>query len=165
MDLISHAQNFEDVRLWRAFQDVTNGRYLDIGTQHPDRDSVSRLFYDRGWRGVHVEPTPFYAAAMRNARPDEHVIEAAVSSSLVPLAFFEFPDTGLSTGVPEIAKRHEKAGFNLREIVVPTVTLSGLFDFMGKDPIHWLKIDVEGMEADVLASWGDHPSRPLALVI
>jgi FkbM family methyltransferase len=165
MELISYAQNFEDVRLWRAFRDVTNGRYLDVGTHDPNQDSVSRLFYDRGWRGVHVEPTPHYAAAMRSARPDEHVIEAAVSRSPAPLAFFEIPNTGLSTGVPEIAKFHEKAGWSFREILVPTVTLAGLFEFMGEGPIHWLKIDVEGMEPDVLASWGDHPARPAALVI
>jgi hypothetical protein len=28
-----------------------------------------------------------------------------------------------------------------------------------------MKIDVEGMESDVLASWGAHPARPQVLVI
>jgi FkbM family methyltransferase len=165
MQLISYSQNFEDIRLWRAFKDVEKGRYLDIGTYEPNDDSVSRLFYDRGWRGVHVEPTPHYAAAMRVARPDERVIEAAVSSSTVPMTFFEIPNTGLSTGLPEIAQLHEKAGWSYREILVPTITLASLFDFMGPEPVHWLKIDVEGMEADVISSWGEHPARPLALVI
>jgi len=162
---ISYAQNFEDVRLWRAFSDVSAGRYLDIGTQDPVRDSVSLAFYERGWRGIHVEPTPDYAAAMRAARPDELVIEAAVSTAPGPIQFFEIPQTGLSTGVPDIAEHHAGIGWPVREITVPTVTLAGLFDLMGEEPIHWLKIDVEGMEADVLASWGDHPARPAALVI
>ena len=165
MTIISYAQNFEDVRLWRAFSDVTAGRYLDIGTQDPVQDSVSLAFYERGWRGVHVEPTPSYAAALRQARPDETVIEAAVSVAPGPLRFFEIPKTGLSTGNRQIAERHEASGWKCREIVVPTVTLAGLFDLMGPDLIHWLKIDVEGMEADVLASWGNHPARPAALVI
>lgn len=162
---ISYAQNFEDVRLWRAFSDIVNGRYLDIGTQDPVRDSVSLAFYERCWRGVHVEPTPSYAAAMRAARPDETVIEAAVSSAPGPIQFFEIPETGISTGVAEIAQHHAKAGWEHRILTVPTVTLSSLFDLMGEGTIHWLKIDVEGMEADVLASWGDHPARPAALVI
>ena len=165
MELISYAQNYEDIRLWRAFRDVENGRYLDIGTQEPNRDSVSRLFYDRGWRGVHVEPTPSYAAEMRGARPDETVIEAAVSSSPLPIVLFEIPGTGLSTGIPEIARFHQEAGWSFQEILVPTISLASLLEFMGEDPIHWLKIDVEGMEADVLASWGDHPARPAALVV
>lgn len=165
MRLVSYAQNFEDLRLWRAFDDVTKGRYLDIGTQDPVRDSVSLLFYERGWRGVNVEPTPRYADAMRIARPDDSVIEAAVSSSVVPLRFFEIPESGLSTGIPEIAERHKEAGWTYRELAVPTVSLYGLFELMGPDPIHWLKIDVEGMEADVIESWGDHPARPAALLI
>lgn len=67
MTIISYAQNFEDVRLWRAFSDVTAGRYLDIGTQDPVQDSVSLAFYERGWRGVHVEPTPS-ESRFRNSR-------------------------------------------------------------------------------------------------
>ncbi len=165
MIFVSYAQNFEDVRLWRAFGDVGAGRYLDIGTQDPVDDSVSLAFYERGWRGVHVEPTPAYASAVGAARPDEIVIQAAVSHSPGPLKFYEIPETGLSTGSEEIADRHKAAGWATREIVVPTVTLASIFDLMGPDQIHWLKIDVEGMEADVLSSWGDHPARPAALVI
>lgn len=165
MIFVSYAQNFEDVRLWRAFGDVGAGRYLDIGTQDPVDDSVSLAFYERGWRGVHVEPTPAYAAAVAAARPDEIVIQAAVSNSPGPLRFYEIPETGLSTGSLEIAERHKLAGWEAREIVVPTVTLASIFDLMGPDAIHWLKVDVEGMEADVLASWGDHSARPAALVI
>lgn len=165
MTFVSYAQNFEDVRLWRAFSDVAEGRYLDIGAQEPIRDSVSYAFYLRGWRGVHVEPTPAYAAALRAARPEELVIEAAVSCAPGPIPFYVISETGLSTGVADLAKRHAEAGWAERTIAVPTVTLAGLFDLMGDDPIHWLKIDVEGMEADVLESWGNHPARPAALVI
>lgn len=165
MTFISYAQNFEDVRLWRAFGDIESGRYLDIGAQDPVQDSVSFAFYERGWRGVHVEPTPTYAAAIRAARPDETVIEAAVTTAPGPMRFFEIPSTGLSTGELHIAERHKAAGWQKNEIAVATVTLSGLFDHMGPDPIHWLKIDVEGMEADVIASWGSHPARPSVLVI
>lgn len=165
MSFISYAQNFEDVRLWRAFSDVAEGRYLDIGTQDPVHDSVSLAFYERGWRGVHVEPTPAYAAAMRAARPDETVIEAAVSTAPGLIEFYEIPETGLSTGLSELAQQHAEAGWAAKTLTVPTVTLAALFDLMGAEPIHWLKIDVEGMEADVLASWGDHPCRPAALVV
>ncbi|MGY6552325.1 MAG: FkbM family methyltransferase [Erythrobacter sp.] len=165
MSFVSYAQNYEDVRLWRAFRDVEKGRYIDVGGQDPVRDSVSLAFYERGWRGVHVEPTPIYADALRKARPDETVIEAAVTTAAGPISFFEIPTTGLSTGVAEIAEKHGNAGWEYREILVPTVTLSGLFECYGLDLVHWLKIDVEGMEADVLASWGDHPARPAVLII
>lgn len=165
MSFTSYAQNFEDVRLWRAFFDVERGRYLDIGSQDPVRDSVSLAFYKLGWRGVHVDASPIYAEAMRNARPDESVIAAAVSTTPGSLHFWNIDDTGLSTGCVDIAERHAQAGWPCREIIVPTITLAEIFEQMGTNPVHWMKIDVEGMESDVLTSWGAHPTRPQVLVI
>ena len=53
---VSYAQNFEDVILWRALHDVTPGFYIDIGANSPTIDSVTKAFYERGWRGINVEP-------------------------------------------------------------------------------------------------------------
>ena len=75
----SYAQNFEDLMLYRALGKVERGFYIDIRAQHPEIDSVSKAFFDRGWRGVHVEPVPHYANLLREARPGEQVIEAVVS--------------------------------------------------------------------------------------
>ena len=47
----------------------------------------------------------------------------------------------------------------------PPLSLAALLSRYAHRAIHWLKIDVEGMEADVIASWGDCPVRPWILVI
>lgn len=164
MSFTSYAQNYEDVLLRRAFHDVENGRYLDIGAQDPVVDSVSLAFYEAGWRGIHVEPTPDYAGKLRSARPDEVVVQAAVSDDHGPIEFFEFPGTGLSTGKATIADRHAKAGFNRRKIIVPTISLQHLLDG-AEDEFHWVKIDVEGMEAEVLRSWSDSARRPWLFLV
>src|SRR3546814_8148035 len=104
MSRVCFGQNFEDVVLWRALEHVQAGRYLDIGAQHPVIDSVSQSFYREGWRGVHVEPTPQYAAALRKDRPDETVIEAAAGDQTGLITLFVFPDTGLSTTTPQVAQ-------------------------------------------------------------
>lgn len=163
--IVSFAQNYEDVMLWRALKRVKQGRYLDIGAQDPIHDSVSKAFYDAGWRGVHVEASPGYAAAIRTARPDETVIEAAVCDAAKPIDFYEIPDTGLSTGNPEVAQHHGKLGHAVRLITVPVVRLSSILEQMGDGDIHWMKIDVEGMEAGVLHSWDDHAARPWVVVV
>ena len=64
--------------LYRALGHLERGFYIDIGAQHPEIDSVSKAFFDRGWQGVHVEPVPHYANLLREARPGDRVIEAAV---------------------------------------------------------------------------------------
>ena len=164
MTFVSYAQNFEDVLLSRALRDVRKGHYLDIGAQDPIVDSVSLAFYERGWRGVHVEPAPAYAAKLREHRPDETVIEAVVTDTPGVSTFFEIPETGISTGKRTIAAHHARKGYVSRKISVPTVRLDQLFDLFDGD-IHWLKIDVEGMEREVLRSWGDSGRRPWILVI
>ena len=60
MTFISYAQNYEDVMLWRALQHVENGFYVDVGANDPTVDSVTKAFYDRGWRGLNIEPVQLY---------------------------------------------------------------------------------------------------------
>ena len=164
MTFVSYAQNFEDVMLWRALSDVKQGHYIDIGAQDPVIDSVSLAFYEAGWRGIHVEATPFYASKLREARPDEVVIEAAVTEAPGPISFFEIPGTGISTGRPDIAKHHAKIGYKPRKISTAAIRLDQLLETATPD-LHWMKIDVEGMEADVLRSWGECERRPWVLVV
>ncbi|AZO31545.1 MULTISPECIES: FkbM family methyltransferase [unclassified Mesorhizobium] len=161
----SYAQNFEDVILWRALKHVENGFYIDIGAQDPVEDSVSLSFYEQGWRGVHVEPTSHYAAKLRAARADEEVIEAAIGAGTGILTFNEFSGTGLSTGDSAIAKQHAEAGLEMKEIPVPVVALQHLLDRHADREVHWLKIDVEGMESTVIESWGSSPVRPWIVVV
>ncbi|MEN4902075.1 FkbM family methyltransferase [Luteimonas sp. TWI1437] len=163
-NLISYAQNFEDVILWRALGQVREGTYIDIGAQSPEEHSVSRLFYLKGWRGVHVEPAAYYAQALREARPDEQVIQAAVSDESGSLRFYDIPDTGLSTLEVDIAERHAQAGFHVSEVDVPAMTLDEVFECVAAQQVHWLKIDVEGAEHQVIAGW-QSGHRPWILVI
>ena len=162
---VSYAQNFEDVMLWRALGHIESGRYIDIGAQHPIVDSVSLMFYEHGWRGIHVEPTPPYAELLRQARPEEVVIQAAIVAKSGILRFYEFPDTGLSTGDGKIAKKHIDSGFVVREIMVPGMTLDEVLSRESGEEVHWLKIDVEGGEKQVLEGWIHSALRPWIVLI
>lgn len=163
--MISYAQNFEDVILWRALKEIPHGRYIDIGGQDPIIDSVSKAFYDHGWRGVHVEPIPEYAEKIRASRPEELVLEIALDLSKGAIKMHSFPDTGLSTGVKAIAELHHEDGLTSNIIEVKTDTLESVLNDMGEDDIHWMKVDVEGMEQNVLESWYDAQARPWIVVV
>ncbi|MEQ5843328.1 FkbM family methyltransferase [Paraburkholderia acidicola] len=165
MSITSYAQNFEDVMLWRALAHVENGSYIDIGAQDPIIDSVSLAFHERGWRGIHVEPTPHYAALLRQHRAGDTVIQTAVGDEQAAVRFFEIPGTGISTADENIAAQHRERGFDVREIVVPCIPLSSIFEVSAEKQIHWLKIDVEGFETQVLSSWGESAVRPWIVVV
>ena len=81
------------------------------------------------------------------------------------VTFFAIGETGLSTGVENHAQRHEEAGHRCEKIVVPCRTLASIFAEIGDRDIHWMKIDVEGMEREVLSGWGTAAVRPWILVI
>lgn len=163
--LISYAQNFEDIMLWRALSHVQQGCYIDIGAQSPDTDSVSRLFHEKGWRGLHVEPTPGYANLLRERRPEEVVLQVAVSDGPGVLRFFDIADTGLSTLSEAIAEEHRQSGFHVSEISVPTITLDTVLEQFSGRQVHWLKIDVEGAEAMVIEGWRESSLRPWILLV
>jgi FkbM family methyltransferase len=163
--MISYAQNYEDVILWRALKHVKKGCYIDIGAWDPVVDSVSMFFYSQGWRGVHVEPNPFYSKKLREARPDETIIEAAIGDCTAPTTLFVIENTGLTTSSEKFRDQHKQKGFTSETIKVPTRTLASIFDEAGNDDIHWLKIDAEGMEEDVIKSWGNNQARPWVVVV
>ncbi|MDX2352682.1 FkbM family methyltransferase [Stutzerimonas xanthomarina] len=165
MSFISYAQNFEDVMLWRALKHVENGFYIDIGAQHPVVDSVSLAFYEHGWRGVHVEPTQQYSILLRAARPDESVLQVAIGNQNQKVTFFEFEDTGLSTVDADVAHQHRASGFKCREMIVPVLSLEALLQQVGAQDIHWLKVDVEGLEPEVLESWQSCANLPWVVIV
>jgi FkbM family methyltransferase len=165
MSITSYAQNFEDVILWRALGSIKDGFYIDVGAQHPVIDSVSRTFYEHGWRGIHIEPTATYADLLRHDRPDEIVLQAALSNGRGVLSLHEIPETGLSTADDTIAERHRTHGVTMHTVTVPCLTLSDVFEQVGERDIHWLKIDVEGFERQVVEGWAEHPARPWIIVL
>lgn len=152
LGIISYAQNFEDVMLWRALKSVAKGRYIDVGAQHPRIDSVSQAFFEKGWTGVHIEPAAEYAALLRAERPGDKVIEAAISSRRGQASFYRIPGTGLSSLDARAGNSGRSRGFDVVDEVVRTITLDDVFEGTDQD-VHWLKIDVEGHEKSVLKGW------------
>lgn len=165
MVFTSYAQNFEDVMLWKALKHIDKGRYIDIGAQHPVIDSVSKAFYDLGWRGIHIEPVPHYAELLRQHRPDETVLEAAISDTDGRTELHVIENTGLSTAIEAYAVRHQQERmFECRTISVPTLMLKSAIPLTG-GPVHWLKIDVEGLEEQALLGWDSGKLRPWIMVV
>ena len=160
MTFISYAQNFEDVMLWRALRTVADGFYIDIGAAHPETDSVTRAFYDRGWAGINVEPVPEAAARLRGARLRDATLQVAVGEAPGQAEFFVVEGTGLSTTRRDLLAGYEQGGFQAHRIQVEMRTLADICREHAPGPIHFLKIDVEGAEQAVLAGADFHAFRP-----
>ena len=147
---VTYAQNFEDLMLWRALRGIEDGFYIDVGAADPDEDSVTRAFYDRGWQGINIEPSPNYFPALCAARPRDVNLRCLAGARSGEAELHYFAETGLSTVEGEIAARHVGSGRKDETLRLPVRTLAEICRRHVAGDIHFLKIDVEGAEADVL---------------
>ncbi|MDH4406452.1 MAG: FkbM family methyltransferase [Cyanobium sp. D14.bin.5] len=167
MGITSYAQNFEDVMLWRALNKIEKGFYIDIGAAWPEVDSVTKAFYDLGWRGINVEPNKDFFRQLEDERPRDINLCMALGEAERTLELNIFKDTGLSTFDSNTAQRHKNSGLAMSRQSVSVSRLDLIWEKYvpaGQD-VHFLKIDVEGFEKQVLLgnSWNIY--RPWILLI
>lgn len=164
--MISYAQNGEDVLLWRALKDIQGGFYIDVGANDPELFSVTKWFYDQGWSGINIEPEHAFYEKLTEQRSRDINLEVGAGTKEEERTFYVIPDTGLSTFEKEIADAHVEKGFQAKEQTVKITTLTRICQQYTKErPIHFLKVDVEGSEENVLRGMDFQTYRPWILVI
>ena len=164
---LSYAQEAEDLVLWRMLEpDVpAAGYYVDIGAHHPSRFSTTKIFYDRGWSGLNVDPRPGFIDLFRAERPRDTNVEAAVAGGRGEMLYHIFNEPALNGFDPGLsAERDGSAGYRLLERrPVPVVPLADLLDEYIHEGrrIDFLTVDVEGLDAEALRSndWARYRPR------
>jgi FkbM family methyltransferase len=162
MALISYAQNYEDVLLNRVFADCPSGFYIDVGAFHPVVHSVTKLFYERGWRGINIEPIPIASEMLASERVRDINLRIGLSNCEGTSTFYECRTSlELSTFSQELAEDLRRGGFETVEHSIPVTTLARVCEQHVGQTVDFLKIDVEGCEREVLegADWGRYRPR------
>lgn len=166
MTFISYAQNLEDVMLWRALKDYRSGFYIDVGACDPDADSVTKAFYERGWRGINIEPVPEAFEKLSDARPRDINLKLAADASSGSRTFYCIDGgNGLSTTVKEYAEKYDAENRIVKELNVETRTLAQICAAFVNQDVSFLKIDVEGGEKGVLAGADFKKFRPWIVLV
>src|SRR3546814_544200 len=164
MTLVSYSQNQEDIILWRALCHVTEGFYIDVGANDPIDDSVTKLFYDRGWNGINIEPDPVYFAKLTEERPRDHNLSCAAGELDGTTVFYDVDTRGWSTSDAIVGQQYVTREI-AKEREVKKLTLDTIIATQEPGEIHFLKIDVEGAEAEVLKGLSLNNNRPWVIVI
>jgi FkbM family methyltransferase len=164
--LTTYAQNGEDVVLDRAFAGRCPGFYVDVGAAGPVHHSVTKLFYDRGWRGINVEPLVEKHAELAAERPRDVNLNCAIAATRgrLPLTVVEGTES-LSTLDAGVAEVHRGAGHRTRTVAIDVLPLDDVLAEHASEPIDFLKVDVEGHEREVLASVDLDRWRPSVVVV
>jgi FkbM family methyltransferase len=161
----SYAQWAEDLILLRALNTVDRGFYIDVGAWDEVQDSVTKLFYEKGWSGINIEPCPRWFSTLVAPRSRDINLRLAASDHTGVVTLHEIPETGLSTIVAKYADQYLAQGLPHRAYPVPCRPLRDICDEYVHGDIHFLKIDVEGAEKSVLQGCDFNRFRPWLLVI
>jgi FkbM family methyltransferase len=161
--MISYAQNFEDVMLERVFRGQSQGFYVDVGAWHPIVDSVTAHFYAKGWSGINVEPEPFAFSQVAEARPRDVNLDVALGDAAGEKTFYLA--SGCSSFVREYAERWLGPGSEVAQVPVRVTTLGEVCRQYAREPIDFLKIDVEGWEREVIAGGDWERFRPRVVLV
>jgi FkbM family methyltransferase len=163
---LSYTQNLEDYHLSLAFAGQATGTYIDVGGGHPVADNVSFWFYERGWSGVVIEPQPELADLYKQLRPRDRVLRGLIGCEEGETDFYLVDRLhGFSTTVQHHADKAKAFGVGYQTLRLPVTTLARLCETHGLEAIDFLKVDVEGGEADVLRGGDWRRFRPKVIVI
>jgi FkbM family methyltransferase len=153
--------------LHRALRPVQHGFYVDVGANDPVCHSVTKAFYERGWRGINIEPVPSWFEKIEADRAEDINLQVAIADTDGGEAeFYELPDTGLSTLHQPTAQRHaSEQGYKIEKRTVGTATLTSVLDRYAVGEIHFLNIDAEGAERAALQGLDLARYRPWIVLI
>ena len=166
----SYSQAGEDAILMYIFVmlgvPLSQCTYLDLGANHPCDMSNTWFFYQQGARGILVDANPKLAEELRQARPEDRVLNACVGPvSGETLDFHVLSADGLSApgDVSEVLRENPPVRV-LGTIPMQTVAVNDLMEQLGGAP-KILNLDIEGMEMEILRSIDFDKYRPTAMII
>ncbi len=166
-----YGQRKEDQKIRELLGENDPGFYIDIGAWHPDNESVTKHFYERGWCGINVEPVKSLYDKFVSDRPRDINIHAAIGlHNEITTMRVVLDQNKQITGLSTLHKKNMEnaiAGRTYYEETVVVQTLEKLCEENVPEgmPIDFLKIDVEGYEKDVIYSGNWKKFRPKVLCI
>ena len=156
----SYAGQNEDIVINHVLRNVSNVFYIDVGANDPIFGSVTKWLYDsKCASGINIEPLESKYQLLCRDRPKDCNINTAIGSSEGELAFYTH--FGTSTCVKEYADD------SFLPITVPVITLKQVCEqyVPEEQEIHFLKIDVEGFEKEVLLGADFRKYRPWVVML
>lgn len=167
MQNLTYSANFEDVIINRVFSHIPKGFYIDIGAYHPISCSNTCRLYQRGWRGIVVEPQTKFHDVWRLNRPEDILLGYAISDKTGEATFYNFINNEQNCTIDDnIASMLQKEGKLVETIKIQQTTIDQILaDHNIKNDIHVLCIDVEGAEEKVLQGLDRKQHRPWLIVL
>lgn len=162
---ISYSQCGEDIISEGIFAalGIKRPTYIDIGAYNPVYLSNTYLFYQKGSKGVCIEPNNILCRNIQRKRPKDICINMGIGlSAATEATFYIMNEATLSTFSKEEAERMCSYG-NLsieKAITIPLITLDEVIEKYLKSCPNFISLDVEGLDLEILKSFDFTRYRP-----
>lgn len=165
LSYISFAQYNEDIILLALLSAVKKGFYVDVGANYEEQDSVTKLFYKLGWNGVNIEPITSLADKLQKKRSRDITLNIGISNKNSTHIFREYTEIHGHSTFSDDQKNREDSKNKYIDHKITVQTLKKVLSDYKVETIHFLKIDVEGYEYEVVSGsdWSVH--RPWIVCI
>lgn len=165
--LLSYSQYNEDILVDVILRCKKNGFYVDIGANHPTQLSNSKRFYDRGWRGINIEPNPSLFKAFQSDREHDINLNIGIGNEKANLPFYVMSANTLSSFDKNAAlKGGALYNSSLEKVIqVEVWPLKHVFEKFNCKDIDFLSVDVEGFDLHVIKSNDWLKWRPKVIII
>ena len=171
----SYAQQGEDLILWNMLHHFLQAdpiTYLDVGAHHPVESNNTYLFYERGYRGVLVEPNPALWDLLSGLRPRDALIRGGIGldGKDTEADYYVVTDHGgLNTFSRERAEGYATSlgnKFSIKKVLrLPLVDINGVMQKYFRGAPSLLSIDTEGFELPILQSIDWKRYRPSVICV
>ncbi len=166
----SYSQSGEDVIVKFIFDclGIPNPTYIDIGANHPFHLNNTALFYQKGSRGINIEPNPELYGLLQKFRKDDINLNIGVAGRKGTLDFYLMSSPTMSTFSSEEKERLEKdTALNVSSVIeARTDTLYNIInDYAHGVFPDFLSLDVEGFEQAILEKIDYDSNFPKVLCI
>lgn len=132
------------------------GFYVDVGAHAPIDYSNTYALYQRGWRGIAIDPDPDAIAAFRHERPEDKALQVAIGTQPGKVTLHLFNDRSMNTVDTALFERTlaNPRKRHLGDIVVERKTLAAILTehVPAGSSIGFMNVDCEGADLDVLRS-------------
>lgn len=172
----SYAQFGEDLLLksflGKEFSDNSyKGFWVDIGAHDPVRYSNTKIFSERGWRGINVDALPEAIVKFKKMRRRDINVNVGIGPSRGELDYYMFSDHAVNTFSVDFAKKIQNDPLTPFKFIgikkVKVITLKELLDqYLSEDKIiDFFTIDTEGLDLTILQSNDWLKYRPKYILI
>ena len=147
----------EDIFIRRFFKNEKTGFYVDIGSYHPIKGSLTYYLFKKGWKGLNVDLSKVSVDLFKISRPNDHNINAAITDFDGETEYFE---SGAINQQNSLVSEKDK-----KKIKIKAYKLNTLLDDFNILEIDYLNIDVEGNEFKVISTFDFEKFHPKLISI